>query len=340
MMKNKKMAQYIFLGALLVVLLLIPQFVTAALPLQYMINILIFAYFTSMWNIVGGYAGQMALGNGVFIGIGAYVSAVLFTFEKVNPWIGMFIGGAVCALFALIIGSVTFRLSGSYFALGTVAMLHIIRLTFTNNKVILGYKTKGALSFALPWRGGGLVNMQFDSNVGYFYLLLGLLIVGILVSWYVKNSKMGYYLQAISTNPAAANSLGVNVMGMKLKANMISAFMMGLGGTFYAQFMNTLDPNRVLGYDMSVQVLLFSIIGGAGTITGPILAAVLLVPFQDLVRGWVGSSVQGLAPMLYGIILMLVVYFMPKGLWPTIVKLYKNYTFKKQQKAGKGQVSA
>ena len=333
-----KLAQYVFLGCLLIVLLLIPQFVTDPLLLQYMINILIFAYFTSMWNIIGGYAGQMALGNGVFIGIGAYVSAVLFTYEHVNPWIGMFIGGAVCAVFALLIGSLTFRLSGSYFALGTVAMLHIIRLVFTSNKVILGYKTKGALSFALPWRGGGLVNMQFDSNKEYFYLLLGLLIVGLLVSWYIKKSKMGYYLQALSTNPAAANSLGVNVMGMKLRANMISAFMMGLGGTFYAQFMNTLDPNRVLGYDMSVQVLLFSIIGGAGTLTGPVLAAVILVPFQDIIRGWVGSSVQGLAPMLYGIVLMLVVYFMPKGVWPTIVRLYKNYAFRKQQKDGEGKV--
>lgn len=333
-----KLAQYVFLGCLLIVLLLIPQFVTDPLLLQYMINILIFAYFTSMWNIIGGYAGQMALGNGVFIGIGAYVSAVLFTYEHVNPWIGMFIGGAVCAVFALLIGSLTFRLSGSYFALGTVAMLHIIRLVFTSNKVILGYKTKGALSFALPWRGGGLVNMQFDSNKEYFYLLLGLLIVGLLVSWYIKKSKMGYYLQALSTNPAAANSLGVNVMGMKLRANMISAFMMGLGGTFYAQFMNTLDPNRVLGYDMSVQVLLFSIIGGAGTLTGPVLAAVILVPFQDIIRGWVGSSVQGLAPMLYGIVLMLVVYFMPKGVWPTIVRLYKNHAFRKQQKDGEGKV--
>lgn len=338
MMKNKT-TQYIFLGCLLVVLLLIPQFIDSALILQYMINILIFAYFTSMWNIIGGYAGQMALGNGVYVGIGAYVSAVLFTYENVNPWIGMFIGGAVCAVFALIIGALTFRLSGSYFALGTVAMLHIIRLIFTSNKVILGYKTKGALSFALPWRGGGLVNMQFDSNVGYFYLLLALLIVGLIVSWYIKTSKMGYYLQAISTNPAAANSLGVNVMGMKLKANMISAFMMGLGGTFYAQFMNTLDPNRVLGYDMSVQILLFSIIGGAGTLTGPVLAAVILVPFQDIIRGLVGSSVQGLAPMLYGIVLMLVVYFMPKGLWPTLLKLYNNLTVGKTEKEKKGQVS-
>ena len=335
MMKTKT-KQYIFLGCLLLIVMMIPLFFNSALMLQYMINILIFAYFTSMWNIVGGYAGQMALGNGVYVGIGAYVSAVLFTYEKINPWIGMFIGGAVCAVFALAIGAVTFRLSGSYFALGTVAMLHIIRLIFTSNKVILGYKTKGALSFALPWRGGGLINMQFDSNVGYFYLLLGLLIVGLIVSWYIKTSKMGYYLQAISTNPAAANSLGVNVMGMKLKANMISAFMMGLGGTFYAQFMNTLDPNRVLGYDMSVQILLFSIIGGAGTLTGPVLAAVLLVPFQDIIRGWVGSSVQGLAPMLYGIVLMLVVYFMPKGLWPTLVKIYNNWIAKKKEK---GQVN-
>ena len=161
------------------------------------------------------------------------------------------------------------------------------------------------------------------------------LVVGILISWYIKNSKMGYYLQAISTNPEAANSLGVNVMAMKLKANAISAFMLGVGGTFYSFFLNVIDPSKMLGYDMSVQILLFAIIGGSGTLVGPILAAVLLVPVQDILRGIVGASVQGLAPMVYGLILIIFVYYLPRGLWPSIVTLYENLTFKKKQRMAK-----
>ena len=321
-------------GVICLAVLMIPRFITGTLTLQYIINIMIFAYFATCWNIVGGYAGQLALGNGVFVGIGAYVSAVLFNYEGISPFIGMLIGGAICAVLAIFIGSLTFRLNGSYFALATVAMLHIIRLTFMSNKYMFGYKTNGALSLNIKWRGG-FQNMQFENNVGYFYLIFALLVVGILISWYIKNSKMGYYLQAISTNPEAANSLGVNVMAMKLKANAISAFMLGVGGTFYSFFLNVIDPSKMLGYDMSVQILLFAIIGGSGTLVGPILAAVLLVPVQDILRGIVGASVQGLAPMVYGLILMIFVYYLPRGLWPSIVTLYENLTFKKKQRMAK-----
>lgn len=326
------MKKIITLAVIALAVLLVPVFVKGTLALQYIINIMIFAYFATCWNIIGGYAGQLALGNGVFVGVGAYVSTVLFMYEGVSPFIGMIVGGLICALLALFIGYLTFRLNGSYFALSTVAMLHIIRLIFTNNKYMFGYKTNGALSLNLKWKGG-FWNLQFENNSSYFYLIFVLLIVGIIVSALVKNSRTGYYLQAISTNPEAANSLGVNVLWMKLKANMISAFMMGIGGTCYAHFMNVIDPNRVLGYDMSVQILLFAIIGGSGTLVGPILAAVLLVPLQDILRGIVGASVQGLAPMVYGLILMVFVFYIPKGLWPTICSAYKNLQFKKKKQA-------
>lgn len=338
MKANSFKQKAIILAVLAAAVLLIPTFVTGTLALQYIINIMIFAYFATSWNIIGGYAGQLALGNGVFVGIGAYVSAVLFSYEGVSPYVGMLVGGLVCAALAYVIGFLTFRLNGSYFALATVAMLHIIRLTFMSNKYMFGYKTNGALSFNIKWQGG-IENLQFETNVGYFYMIFLLLVAGILISWYIKNSKMGYYLQAISTNPEAANSLGVNVMAMKLKANMISAFMMGVGGTFYTFFMSVIDPSKVLGYDMSVQILLFAIIGGSGTLVGPVLAAVLLVPLQDVLRGLVGASVQGLAPMVYGLILMIFVYFVPRGLWPTIVTAYDNFVFKRnkaKQMGGEG----
>lgn len=312
---------------------LIPLFVTNNLAMQYIINMLIFAYFATAWNIIGGYAGQLALGNGVYVGIGAYVSTILFAYEGITPWIGMLAGGVIAALLALIIGSITFRLSGSYFALATVAMLHIIRLTFLSNNYMFGYHTKGALGISLPWRGNSIINMQFEEKAGYFYIILALLVAAGAFSYRIKTSKMGYYLQAINTNPEAASSLGVNVMGMKLKASMISAFMTAVGGSFYVQFLNVLDPSRILGYDMSVQILLFAIIGGKGTLWGPIIASLIMTPLQDVLRGIVGASISGLAQAIYGLVLMLFIYFLPAGLWPAIIKLYNKIVAKIRARA-------
>ena len=307
---------------------LVPVVVNRSLVLQYMINMMIFAYLAQSWNIIGGYAGQLALGNGVYLGIGAYVAAVLYTYEGISPWIGMLVAGGIAAAIAFIVGRITFRLEGSYFALATVAVLHIIRITFISNNYILGYKTKGALSFNIKWNGG-LANMQFDERSGYYWLFLGLLVVGLIISAAIKHSKMGYYLQAICTNPDAAGSLGVNVMGMKLLANCISAFMIAVGGSMYAFYLSVIDPSSVLGYDMSINILLFAIIGGRDTLLGPILAAFVLAPLNNILRGIVGASVSGLAEVIYGLVLMAAIYFMPKGVWPSLVQLCRTKVQKK-----------
>ena len=300
----------------------VPVFVHRSLVLQYLINMMIFAYLALAWNIIGGYAGQLALGNGVYLGIGAYVAAVLYTYEGISPWVGMIVAGMIAAILALLVGGITFRLEGSYFALATVAMLHIIRITFMSNEYILGYRTKGALSFNIKWNGG-LMNMQFEERSGYYWLFLGLLVVGILISAGIKNSKMGYYLQAICTNPDASGSLGVNVMGMKLIANCISAFMVAVGGSMYAFYLSVVDPSSVLGYDMSIKILLFAIIGGRETLLGPVFAAFILAPLGNILRGIVGASVAGLAEVIYGLVLMAAIYFMPKGVWPSIARFFR-----------------
>lgn len=300
----------------------VPVWVHRSLVLQYLINMMIFAYLALAWNIIGGYAGQLALGNGVYLGIGAYVAAVLYTYEGISPWVGMIVAGLIAATMALVVGGITFRLEGSYFALATVAMLHIIRITFMSNEYILGYRTKGALSFNIKWNGG-LMNMQFEERSGYYWLFLGLLVVGLLISAWIKNSKMGYYLQAICTNPDASGSLGINVMGMKLIANCISAFMVAVGGSMYAFYLSVVDPSSVLGYDMSIKILLFAIIGGRETLLGPVFAAFILAPLGNILRGIVGASVAGLAEVVYGLVLMAAIYFMPKGVWPSVIKRFR-----------------
>ncbi|MCI9283499.1 MAG: branched-chain amino acid ABC transporter permease [Lachnospiraceae bacterium] len=309
-------------AAVIVLSAFVPVFVHRSLVLQYLINMMIFAYLALAWNIIGGYAGQLALGNGVYLGIGAYVAAVLYTYEGISPWVGMIVAGMIAAILALLVGGITFRLEGSYFALATVAMLHIIRITFMSNEYILGYRTKGALSFNIKWNGG-LMNMQFEERSGYYWLFLGLLVVGILISAGIKNSKMGYYLQAICTNPDASGSLGVNVMGMKLIANCISAFMVAVGGSMYAFYLSVVDPSSVLGYDMSIKILLFAIIGGRETLLGPVFAAFILAPLGNILRGIVGASVAGLAEVIYGLVLMAAIYFMPKGVWPSIARFFR-----------------
>ena len=305
-----------FLIVISVIGLCLPLFVSNPYTLQYFISMLLFGYLATSWNIIDGYAGQMANGNGVYFGIGAYVSTCLFTYNNLSPWAGMLIGGAISALVALGLGRLTFRLSGTYFTMATVACLHLIRLLVMSNQYLFGYEIRGAQGIVLPWKGESIINMQFTGKVEYYYIILAFFVIGVLVSYHIKTSKDGYYLSAINTNQEAASSLGVNVMHMKLKASCISAFMMAIGGTFYAQLYSMIDPSRVLGYDLSIQIMLYAAVGGRGTLAGPIIAAFLLSPLNDILRGTLGTTVSGLALVIYGLVMMLMVYFIPQGLWP------------------------
>lgn len=301
--------------------LIYPVFFRDGYVLQFGINILMYAMAAVAWNIIGGYAGQLALGNGVYFGIGAFVASVLFVYEGVSPWIGMLIAGLIAGGISLLLGSITFRLKGSYYALSTVALLFVIKMLFTSNTYILGFKTNGALGLTIPWTGESFSNMMFLDKTWYYYIIFALLVITLLISNYINRSKMGYYLAAINTNPEAAASLGVNVMGMKLRAGFASAFLTAVCGTFYAFVIQVVDPARVLGYDLSVQIMLYAIIGGMGTLWGPVLAAVIMVPLNDLLRAQLGSSMAGLSTVIYGLALCLIVYFMPDGLWKPVSRL-------------------
>ena len=291
--------------------------------LQFFINAFMYAYFASAWNFIGGYAGQMAMGNGVYIGIGAYISTVLYCTYGLTPWIGMLIGGVICGLLSLVIGSITFRLSGTYYSLSTVAFLHVTRMLITSKNTLFGFETRGAKGIYIPFNGFTFRDFMFESKIWYYFIILGMLILVLLASNYIKNSKTGYYLMAINTNQEAAGSLGVDTMRMKLRAGFIAAFFTAIGGTFFVQLLAVVDPARVLGYDLSAQIMVYAIIGGRGTLFGPVISAVILSPISDFLRSAFGANIPGLNLIIYGLALMLIVYYLPKGIWPPIAALLK-----------------
>lgn len=303
--------------------------------LQLFIMVMLFAYWASSWNIISGYSGQMSLGHAAYAGIGAYVSTILFTTYNLTPWFGMLVGALIAGVFGLIIGYPTFKLRGTYFTLATIAFLNVTRIFIMANEKLFGFEIRGAQGLSVPWGGNSFVNMQFLSKVPYYYLILALLVTVVLVSYIIRQSKIGYYLAAIKTNQDAASSLGVNVTYYKMLAQFISVFFTAIGGSFYAQFILFIDPSRLLGYDLSLEMAIFSIVGGQGTVFGPILGAFILVPISELTRANISGNLAALPVIIYGLCLMAIMYYLPEGIFKFVSKWFKKLTMRtKMAKAG------
>ncbi len=292
----------------LVVLVALPPF----LPKYYLeiaITILLSGYLGLAWNVLGGYAGQFSFGHAAFFGIGAYVSTLLLLHAGVSPWIGMVVGGIAAAAFGLFAGYLSFRygLRGPYFALVTLAFAEMLRVVTVNLKAV-----GSSLGLNITPRSAPALFL-FDGKLPYYYVILAMALAAVVVTWRVERSRLGHSLIAIRENEDAAEAAGVDALGMKLRAMALSSFMTALGGTFYAQYYDYIDPSLTFGAPVSIQALLPAIIGGPGTTLGPLLGAFVLTPISEvtraLLRGRAGADV-----MLYGVILILVISFLPNGL--------------------------
>jgi branched-chain amino acid transport system permease protein len=318
---------------LLVVSAILPLF-TSEYFLHIAVLVLLYAFMATAWNILGGYGGQHSLGHSVFMGIGAYTSTYLFTQLGLTPWIGMWIGAFLAGLAGWFVGYLCFRygLKGPYFALVTIAIAEAM-VSLTNNIQAVG----GAQGLAVKWEGNAPLLMQFDGKTGYYYLILVMTILAIwFVQWLMKQ-RFGYQLVAVRENEDAAEALGANTLRIKVQASIISAALTAMGGTFFAQYFTYINPRNVFGEGPSVQILLFAIIGGLGTVWGPAIGALVLIPIAELARGWLGGSFAGAHLLLYGTVLVLVMLFMPKG----IMGLYENITsrLKEGRKVKKGRAT-
>ena len=281
------------------------------------ILVLLYAALAQAWNILGGFAGQVSLGNAAFFGVGAYTSTVLLERWNVSPWLGMGAGALLAAAAAVAVGYPVFRLGGHYFAIATIALAEIA-LVLVSNWEFVG----GAVGLSIPFVRGpdrrptdSWAFLQFnESRTPYFYVVLGLAVLATLVAVAVERSKIGYYLRAIKNDQQAARALGVDVLRYKLVAIVLSAALTAALGTFYAQYLLFIDPDTTMRLELSVLIALVAILGGVGTVAGPLLGAVVLIPLSELTRNWLGGSGNTLDLVLYGGLIVLIAVFQPNGL--------------------------
>jgi branched-chain amino acid transport system permease protein len=293
------------LGLLVAVPPLLPPY-----PLEVLIAILFSAYLGASWNVLGGYAGQFSFGHAAFFGLGAYTSTLLLLQAGVSPWIGMWVGAILATLFGLFEGYLSFSygLRGPYFSLVTLAFAEMLRVIAVNWKAV-----GSSLGLVLPSRGSAPHLFLFAGKLPYYYVILAMTVVALAVTWRIERSKLGYAFVAVRENEDAAEAAGIDSRGFKLRAMAVSSFLTALGGTFYAQYFAYIDPSITFGPAVSIQGLLQAIVGGAGTVLGPLLGAFVLAPISELsraaLRGRAGADL-----MLYGLILMLVISFLPHGI--------------------------
>ncbi len=290
--------------------------------------IFLFAYLGGAWNILGGFAGQFSFGHSLLFGIGAYTSTLLYVKLGISPWIGLVLGALGGMLVGLFIGYISFRygLRGYFFALIMLAFAEVARVVATNIKAM-----RGALGILIPLQGHAPHLFQFTEKAYYYYIALSLMVLMLLVSYQIKKSKLGYYLLCIREDEEAASALGINPFKNKMIAMAISSFLTAMGGTFYAQYLLFIDPDLAFGVQVSVEILLPPIIGGVGTIFGPLIGSFILCPISEIPRALL-QAYSGAYLLIYGIILILVVIFFPHGVGGGLVNLHRRLSSKAEEK--------
>lgn len=325
---KRKNITYLPLVLVIIFVFILPVFVHSPTYLQILILLFFYAYLTTSWNLVGGFAGVLPLGHSAFVGIGAYTSTILYLTYGLSPWIGMFAGGLLAAMVGIIIGKPTFKMRGAYFALSTIAFGEGIRVMAENINKIGPFTINGPRGLLIPLKGTSFVNFQFLSKVPYYYIILTMLIIVLAITYIISRIRIGYYLGGGGEEPEAAEALGVNVAKYKLIAMAMSCFLTALAGTFYAQLLVYFYPKGILGLDLSFEIAFIALIGGRGTIAGPILGALVLRPVNEFSRIYLSGFLPGLHLVIFGLILILVMIYQPRGLQEPLSRVYNRFVDK------------
>lgn len=320
-LQSTKRKSFQYAGCLIWALIaLLPLLIKNAFYEDCLVLTFLWAGVAGAWNITSGYAGQLSIGHAAFFGIGAYTSTLLYMHYSLSPWVGMLAGGVLAVAFAILIGSVTLRLRGPFFALATIAFAEVMRISAISWRGL----TKGSLGILIPFKPG-FFDMMWRGKEPYVWLTLAYMSLVYLICRYMESRRFGYYLVALRENEDAAAALGVHTSAMKVRATALSAFLTAIGGTLYAQYFLFVEPVAVFGIDISVQMALIAIIGGLATAGGPILGAFLLIPLSAFLRGWF-ASYSGLHGLVYGFTLVVIVMYMTEGLFPKASSLLDRLT--------------
>ena len=298
------------LALALVVLPALPAVGGNSFRMHVLILILLFAGMAQAWNIIGGYGGQVSFGHSVFFGIGAYGAGMAVVTYGGSPWPGILVGMVTAAVVAVLISYPCFKLSGHYFAIATFAIVEIF-----NRMFLVWYWVGGALGLDYPLVKEGFGNLiWYDSKTGYYYCALGLFVLIFGIVRFMERHRFGYYLRAVREGQETAESLGVNSTAVKLAAMALSAALSALCGAFFVQYNFRVDPPMVMSLDMSMKFVLVTILGGTGTLAGPLLGAAVLIPLQEYSRALWGGLGAGVDLIVFGLLIIVIVIKQPAGI--------------------------
>ena len=309
------------LGAALVAL----PFVAGNYALSVATLILYFAYTGQAWNVMMGFAGQLSLGHALYVGVGAYAAAALFFHYGIGPWAGLWLAILLCVALGLVVGFLAFRfgISGVYFALLTIAFAEFTRIGFDHLDWVGG---PGGLFLKVAQRDTWDLPNFRGPPLMYYYAMLFLCALALLLCSRLLKSKAGYYWQAIRENEEAAQALGIDTFRWKMLAVAISSAMTAVSGVFFAFYNNNLFPEQIFHISRSIEIILGPVIGGIGTLFGPILGAALLTLVSEAITDGLaalGWEIPGIKQVFYGVVLLAVIAFQPGGVWPYLARKLK-----------------
>ena len=267
--------------------------------LQVFFRIALFAALGLAWNLVGGYAGQLSLGHVAFFGMGAYGMAI-FTAHDVPMWISVALAAVLATLLATIIGKIVFRLRGPYFTLSTIAFGEVLRLGAAHLQ-----STGGAIGLSTPTLFSGASFWKM-----FYFAAIFLALISFLINYWTSRSRFGYYLMAIREDEETASAVGIDTANYKLRSLLVSAFLTALAGALYGSAFQFIVPDNVLTIEISVQIAIIAMLGGAGTLLGPIVGAVILLTASELLK----NQFQEVHLLIYGLLIVGVVLFLPEGI--------------------------
>ena len=312
--------QMLICFALVGLLAISPLFISSTYYLGIIILATIYAFIGISWNIVAGFTGQLLIAHIIFLAIGAYTTIVLFNYYLISPWVGIFIAGLVAGLCGVVVAFITLRygLKVDYFALFTIALMVGLRTLFLKWDYV-----GGAVGMWFRLTNPSFEKMIFATKEPYLYIALGLVVIGLLVQYWIYRSKMGKYFLAIREDDDAASALGVNTSRYKMLAVVIGAAMAGVGGGFYVMYVTFIEPPQVFNLGLNIEIVMAGpIIGGLGSLAGPLVGALLNKPFAEIMRGALAEGRSGNSLIVYGSFLILTIMFMPRGVTGVLHTIY------------------